>query len=71
MPVVSEFVDIFFEELPSLPLHREVEFGIDFILGVTPISKALYYLSLVELRELKKQLQELTESGFIQPSTSS
>ena len=70
MHVVSEFVDIFFDELPDLPPHREVEFGIDLVPGTTPISKAPYRLSLVELRELKQQLQELTESGFIRPSTS-
>ena len=47
-----------------------MEFGIDLVPNATPISKARYHLSPVELRELKKQLQELTESGFIWPSTS-
>ena len=47
-----------------------MEFGIDLAPGATPISKALYHLSPVELKELKQQLQELTESGFIRPSTS-
>ena len=47
-----------------------MEFGIGLIPGATPISKAPYRLSLVELKELKQQLQELTESGFIRPSTS-
>ena len=70
VPVVSEFVDVFPDELPSLPPHREVEFGIDLVPGATPISKAPYRLSPAELKELKQQLQELTESGFIQPSTS-
>ena len=70
VPVVSEFVDVFPDELPGLPLHREVEFGIDLVPGTTPISKAPYRLSPVELKELKQQLQELTESGFIRPSTS-
>ena len=70
VPVVSEFVDIFPDELPSLPPHREVEFGIDLVPGATPISKAPYRLSPAELKELKQQLQELTESGFIRPSTS-
>ena len=58
------------DELPSLPPHREVEFGIDLVPGATPISKAPYRLSPAELKELKQQLQELTESGFIRPSTS-
>ena len=70
MPVVSEFVDVFPDELPGLPPHREVEFGIDLVPGATPISKAPYRLSSTELRELMEQLQELTESGFIWPNTS-
>ena len=70
MPVVSEFVDVFPDELPGLPPHREVEFGIDLVPGATPISKAPYRLSPAELKELKQQLQELTESGFVRPSTS-
>ena len=69
VPIISEFVNIFPDELFDLPLYREVKFGIDLVPSVTPISKAPYYLSLVELRELKKQLQELTESGFIRPIT--
>ena len=69
-PVVSEFVDVFPDELPNLHLHRDVEFGIDLVPDVTPISKVSYRLSPTELRELKQQLQELTESGFIRPSTS-
>ena len=70
MPIVSEFVDVFSNELPSLPPHREVEFGIDLVPSATPIFKVPYHLSPVELKELKQQLQELTESGFIWPSTS-
>ena len=56
MPVVSEFVDVFPDELPGLPPHREVEFGIDLVPGATPISKAPYRLSSAELKELKQQL---------------
>ena len=54
MLVVSEFVDVFPDELPSLPLHQEVEFCIDVVLGATSISKAPYRLSPIELRELNK-----------------
>ena len=54
MPVISEFVDIFIDELPNLPPHWEVEFGIDLTPDATLISKAPYHLSPVELRELKK-----------------
>ena len=53
VPVVSEFVDVFPDELPGLPPHREVEFGIDLAPGVVPISKASYRLSPAELKELK------------------
>ena len=56
VPVVSEFVDVFPDELPGLPPHREVEFGIDLVPGATPISKAPYRLSPAELKELKQQL---------------
>ena len=49
VPVVSEFVDVFPEELPSLPPRREVNFTIDLIPGATPISKAPYHLSPAEL----------------------
>ena len=54
VPVVSEFVDVFPDELPGLPPHREVEFGIDPVPGAAPISKAPYHLSPVELKELKQ-----------------
>ena len=70
VPVISEFVNVFLDELLGLPPHREVEFGIDLVPGATPISKALYRLSPTELKELKQQLQELIESGFIRPNTS-
>jgi len=56
--VVEEFLDVFPEDLPGLPPDRVLEFSIDIILGTTPISKAPYRMALVELAELKKQLQE-------------
>ncbi|XP_057972798.1 uncharacterized protein LOC131160945 [Malania oleifera] len=57
--VVREFPDVFPEDLPSLPPDSEVEFSIELVIGTTPISKALYRMTPVELRELKEQLQEL------------
>ncbi|GKA85740.1 putative reverse transcriptase domain-containing protein [Tanacetum coccineum] len=51
-----------------LPPEREVEFTIDLIPGAQPISKAPYRMAPVELKELKDQLQELLEHGFIRPS---
>ncbi|XP_035546546.1 uncharacterized protein LOC118348608 [Juglans regia] len=68
--VVREFPNIFPDELPGLPPNREIEFLIDLILGMTPISKTPYQMALIELKELKDQLQELLEKGFICPSLS-
>ncbi|GKV35907.1 hypothetical protein SLEP1_g44109 [Rubroshorea leprosula] len=63
-------MDVFSENLPSLPPDREIEFAIDLVPGTRPISKALYYMALVELKELKVQLEELLEKGFTRPSVS-
>jgi len=70
IPIVQEFPDVFAEEIPGMPPPREVEFCIDFIPGATPISRALYRMALAELKELKTQLDELVEKGYIRPSTS-
>jgi hypothetical protein len=67
---VSEFPKVFPEELLGLPLERKVEFAIELILGTTPISKRAYRVSEPELVELKKQIDELLEKGYIRPSTS-
>nr|GFC98212.1 hypothetical protein [Tanacetum cinerariifolium] len=64
----SEFPDVFPDELPGIPPVREVEFNIELISGSEPISKAPYRMAPVELKELKDQLQELLERGFIRPS---
>ncbi|XP_038892579.1 uncharacterized protein LOC120081622 [Benincasa hispida] len=68
--VVNEFRDIFPKELPRLPIDREVEFTIDLVPGTTPISQAPYRMAPTELKELKVQLQELIDKGYIQPSVS-
>ncbi|GJW05949.1 putative reverse transcriptase domain-containing protein [Tanacetum coccineum] len=70
LSVVREFADVFPDELPGLPPAREIKFGIELILGAEPISKALYRMAPVELKELKEQLQEMLENGFIRPSVS-
>ena len=67
---VSDFPDVFPEELPGLPPQRETEFAIYVILGVTPTSITPYRMAPLELKELKLQLQELLEKGFIRPSVS-
>ena len=66
-PIVSEFADVFPEELLGIPPTHEVEFGIELTPGAQPISKAPYRMAPVELKELKDQLQELMEHGFIHP----
>ncbi|KAG8496286.1 hypothetical protein CXB51_007463 [Gossypium anomalum] len=69
VPVVCEFADVFPEELPGLPPVREVEFGIDLIPGTAPILIAPYRMAPIELKELKSQLQELTDKGFLNKVT--
>ncbi|KAL2243791.1 UNVERIFIED_CONTAM: Retrovirus-related Pol polyprotein from transposon [Sesamum indicum] len=70
VPVVREFSDVFPDELPELPPHREVDFEIDTIPRAAPISIAPYGMTPSELKELKKQLEELLDKGFIRPSIS-
>nr|GEY69283.1 retrotransposable element Tf2 [Tanacetum cinerariifolium] len=69
-PIVQDFSDVFPEELLGIPPEREVEFGIELILGNQPISKAPYRMAPIELKELKEQLQELIDLSFICPSVS-
>nr|GFB70886.1 putative reverse transcriptase domain-containing protein [Tanacetum cinerariifolium] len=69
-PIVSEFPDVFPDELSGIPPVREVEFNIELIPGSKPISKVPYRMASIELKELKDQLQELLERGFIRPSVS-
>ena len=68
--VVSEFDDVFPEELPSLPPVRQVEFRIDLVTGSAPVAKAPYRLAPPEMKELQNQLLDLKEKGFIRPSSS-
>jgi hypothetical protein len=68
--IVSEFLDVFPEELPGMPPERKVEFAIELIPGTSPISKRAYRVSEPELVELKKQIDELLEKGYIRLSTS-
>ncbi|WRX29254.1 Reverse transcriptase domain - like 10 [Theobroma cacao] len=68
--VVKEFVDVFPEELLGLPPEREIEFCIDLIPDTRPISIPPYRMAPVELKELKDQLEDLLNKGFIRPSVS-
>ena len=71
VPIVSEYPDVFPEELPGMPPDRDVEFLIDLLPGSGPIAKRPYKMLVDELKELKKQLGEQLQKGFIQPSSSS
>ncbi|PKA51095.1 RNA-directed DNA polymerase like [Apostasia shenzhenica] len=68
VPVINEYSDVFPENLSGLLPNREIEFAIDLILGTEPISKAPYRMVVSELRELKTQLHELLDKGYIRPS---
>ena len=70
IPTVSDFSDMFPKELPGLPPHREIEFFINVVPGATPASVTPYRMAPVELKELKLQLQEPLEKGFIRLSVS-
>ena len=70
IPQVCDFADVFPDELPELPPHREMDFSIDLYPGTDPISVAPFRMAPVELKELNLQLQELQGKGFIRPSTS-
>ena len=68
--VVYEYEDVFLDELPRLPPQRVVDFCIELHPGTSPISMTSHRMELVKLQELKVQLQELLDKGFIRPSTS-
>ncbi|XP_050908123.1 uncharacterized protein LOC127121720 [Lathyrus oleraceus] len=70
IPIVCEFLEVFPEDITSLPPEREVEFSIDLIPGTAPISVSPYCMAPLELRELKDQLEELLTKHFIRPSVS-
>ena len=68
--VVCEYVDVFPDELPRLPSYRDVDFGIELHPGTSPISMTQHRMAPIELQELRVQLKELLDKGFIRPSTS-
>ena len=67
---MRKFQDVFPDELPGLPPHREFDFFIKVYPGTDPISVFPYRMAPFELKELKTQLEELLSKGFICPSTS-
>ena len=68
--VVQEYPDVFPEDLPGMPPDREIEFIIDLLPRMPPISKRPYRMPVNELVELKKQIAELQSKGFIRPNSS-
>ncbi|GKA53991.1 putative reverse transcriptase domain-containing protein [Tanacetum coccineum] len=70
VPTVRDFLEVFPEDLPGLPLTRQVEFQIDLVHGAAPVARAPYRLAPSEMQELSAQLQELSDKGFIRPSSS-
>jgi hypothetical protein len=70
IPIVCEYPDVFLDDLPGMPLDRDIEFVIELQPGTAPISKRPYRMPPNELAELKIQLQDLLDKGFIRPSAS-
>jgi hypothetical protein len=68
--VVCEYPNVFPEELPGMPPDRDIEFSIELLPGTAPISKRPYRMDVKDIIELKKQIEELLEKGFIHPSSS-
>jgi hypothetical protein len=68
--IVCEYPHVFPEELLGMPLDRDIEFSIELLPRTTPISKRAYRMDVKDLIELKKQIEELLEKGFIHPSSS-
>ena len=65
IPVVREFPDVFPKELPGIPHEREVNLAIEIVPGTVPMSRAPYRMAPTELKEIKSQLEELLDKGFI------
>ncbi|GKD65875.1 hypothetical protein Tco_1307983, partial [Tanacetum coccineum] len=70
VPTVRDFPEFFPEDLPGLPPTRQVEFQIELVPGAALVARAPYRLAPSKLQELSTQLQELSDKGFIRPSSS-
>ncbi|GJX44125.1 hypothetical protein Tco_0260801 [Tanacetum coccineum] len=68
--IVRDFPEVFLEDLPGLPPTRQVEFQIDLVPGAAPVARAPYRSAPSEMKELSKKLKELSNKGFIRPSSS-
>ncbi|KAL4329720.1 hypothetical protein AHAS_Ahas13G0328300 [Arachis hypogaea] len=70
IPVVRDFPEVFPEDIPEFPPQRKIEFEIELVPGAGPVSIAPYRMASIELAELKTQLEEILNKGFIRPSVS-
>nr|GEX80639.1 hypothetical protein [Tanacetum cinerariifolium] len=68
--IVKEFLEVFPKDFSGIPPARQVEFEIDLVPGDAPVARAPYRLAPSEMKELAEQLQELSDKGFIRPSSS-
>jgi hypothetical protein len=69
-PILGEYKDVFLEKVPVLPLRRDIDFSIELTPGAVPTSRMPYRMSTPELVELKLQLKEMMDKGYIQPNVS-
>ena len=65
VPIVKDYPDVFPEELPGMPQDQDIEFLIELLPGTGPISKRPYRMPANDLEEIKKQIKELLEKGYI------
>ncbi|GJT28669.1 putative reverse transcriptase domain-containing protein [Tanacetum coccineum] len=65
-----DFPEVFPEDLLGLPPTRQVEFQIDLVPGAAPVAHAPYRLTSSKMKELSEELKELSDKGFIRPSSS-
>ncbi|GJZ58312.1 putative reverse transcriptase domain-containing protein [Tanacetum coccineum] len=70
VPIVRDFPEVFPEDLPGIPPTRQVEFQIDLVPGAAPVARVPYLLAPSKMKELLNQLHELSDKGFIRPSSS-
>ena len=68
--IVNEYPDVFPDELPGMPPEQDIEFIIKIFPGTAPIAKRPYRMGVNELAELKKQIREMLDKGYVQPSSS-
>jgi hypothetical protein len=68
--ILREYRDVFPEEVPGLPTRRDIDFLIELASGAVSVSRTPYRMSTLELIELKMQLKEMMDKGYIRPNVS-